>query len=81
MTFDDLTYDQIFAMLLAKGRADKGLLQPFKNYALSDTQRLQAVFRMAVGSTNLEPPKGDPGGCICPTGGIHGACPVHGDLV
>lgn len=79
MTFDELTYDQIFTMLVGKARNDKNLTQPWKNYALSDTQRLHAVFRMAVTTTTTStPPKGDPAACICPVGGATNDCPVHG---
>jgi len=80
-----MNYDQIITDLVEAIKADKSLMQPFKNYATSDLLRVQAVVRMANQTTLLEPPidavKGfDKPDCSCPEGAIDVHCPIHGPI-
>lgn len=68
-------------------RADKTMVQPYKNYALSDALRLEAVIEKGLGTTMRKPPEDmvitNPqvalGNCICTPGQKPAAhCPVHG---
>jgi hypothetical protein len=70
-------------------KADKTMAQPYKNYAISDALRLQAVIERGVGTTNQKPPDGinldkppermAEGGCTCdPNQKPFVNCPVHG---
>lgn len=83
-----MIYDQIITDLVEAIKADKLLMQPFKNYAVSDLLRVQAVVRMARQTTNQKPPedavanvKKEFGLCICPEGAIDKNCPRHGTAV
>lgn len=64
---------------------DKSLMQPYKNYAISDAKRLHALIRMAGSSTQLEPPVGTQLGinpvCSCPAGGLRKTCAIHGEKI
>ena len=71
-------------------KEDKGCAQPFRNYALKELET--AILWIAKGHhmTNMKPPGEMESGstrtiqhdtvCICPPGGIHAKCPVHGTM-
>lgn len=62
-------------------KADKTLAQPWKNYAMSDAMRLQAVIAMAGQAPASQHPATSHG-CIClPGQKAQASCPVHGLLV
>lgn len=76
-----MNYDLEITRLVAAIKDDKTLVQPFKNYAMSDAQRLQAVIRMAKTTANITPPAGTSSTasqCICSIGVRDTRCPVHG---
>jgi hypothetical protein len=73
--------------LLDALQADKTMAQPWKNYAISDARRLQALIEIGLSTTNRVPPPDLPqpkvevasNGCMCPPGGKRNVnCPVHG---
>lgn len=73
--------------LIVDLKADKSIAQPWKNYAISDASRLQAVIEQGKRSTNQTPPpevaaqaqRGAVDGCICTPGKKASVnCPVHG---
>lgn len=87
-----MNYDQAITDLVEAIKADKALVQPFKNYATSDLLRVQAVVRMAKQTTQQQAPvelktTGASGiaamqsHCWCPIGAVDNACPVHGNSV
>lgn len=68
-------------------KAEKSMAQPWKNYAVSDAIRLQAVIAQGLSSSNQKPPPeflhknegAAVAGCTCVPGqkaSVH--CPVHG---
>lgn len=70
--------------LITALKADKQMAQPYKNFAVSDAIRLQAVINQGMRVTNMVPPAGalpdQPATCICPpTGGRRVDCPQHGN--
>lgn len=80
-----MNYDEIITNLVEAIKADKSLIQPFKNYAASDLLRVQAIVRMAKQTSLLEPPIDavtgfDNPDCTCPSGAIDKQCPIHGPI-
>lgn len=83
-----MDYDQTINEMVGSLQSDKTLMQPYKNYAVSDARRLQAVIRMAKTTTNIKPPEDMPAPagrfpsprpetCTCPPLAIDPKCPVH----
>lgn len=72
---------QLVQSLIEALDADKTMLQPYKNYALSDAKRLQALIEYNPTPKPTVPahPATTSGGCICTLGQkAHASCPVHG---
>lgn len=64
-------------------KADKGIVQPWRNKAIARMEEAQAFIRMGLTTTYQQPPQGATVSqtftCICPTGGIRRDCPMHGE--
>ncbi len=83
-----MNYDQTISELLATIKADKTIIQPWRNKAHARLEEAQAFIRMGRTSTNIQPPPGqrilasdEPNtDCICLVGAIATDCPVHGLL-
>lgn len=92
-----MNYDHELQRLITAIKADKSIVQPWKNYALKHLYEAQAHLRMGLTTTNMSVPAGtivytytasspgnevtgsqEYGDCICPPGGKHKECPVHG---
>lgn len=79
-----MNYDEQITAMIAAIKADKDLMQPYKNYAVADAHRLQAVIRMARTTTMQKPPEGSygnpkPDQCICGSNVVaNPRCPIHG---
>jgi hypothetical protein len=75
----------IMQHLIDELKADKQMAQPYRNYAVSDAIRLQAVIRQGMVTTNMVMPSGaisdsqQNGSCICPPAGRRVDCPIHGN--
>lgn len=76
-----MNYDQVITDMQAAIKADKSLMQPWKNYASKELSIAQALIRMGKTSTSLKPPEGqsidEPLQCICPIGAVDRNCPIH----
>src|SRR5256885_8922242 len=88
---DNMHYDQYIQELVDVLKADKSIVQPWRNYAIKHFQEGLADVHMGKATTNREPVEYDvsyPGGkdgealytpkCTCPPGGIKRTCPLHG---
>jgi len=64
-------------------KADKSIVQPWRNYALKHLQEALAEIRMGLTTSNAKPDEpADPivqTFCTCPAGGRRRDCPAHGD--
>lgn len=78
---------QLIQALISALDADKTMLQPYKNYALSDAKRLQALIEYDPVRPATAPSSGtlmsqtmpSASGCICTPGQkAHASCPAHG---
>lgn len=73
----------IMQSLIDALKADKTIAQPYRNFAVSDAIRLQAVISTGRTITTKVMPAGaisetsDP--CICPPAGRRVDCPIHGN--
>ena len=90
-----MNYDHELQRIITAIKADKGIVQPWRNKALARLQEVQAFIHEGQHTSNLKPPEGteltsygtaklpnvlEGRECICPAGGIHRRCPVHGEL-
>jgi len=83
-----MNYDQTISDLLATIKADKSIIQPWRNKAFARLEEAQAFIRMGRTSTNIQPPPGQRilasdelnAGCTCPIGAIATDCQEHGLL-
>lgn len=76
-----MNYDQQITAIIDAMKTDKAIAQPWKNYATSDLLRVQAIIRMGLTTTNMQPPAGTPTTarqCTCTIGVMSPNCPVHG---
>lgn len=86
-------YDAALNDLIEHIKADKGIVQPWRNKAVARMEEAMAFIRMGLSTTNREAPSdntetkdyyssfvntGPATTCNCPTGGIRRDCPVHG---
>lgn len=87
-----MDYDSTINELVGSLQSDKSLMQPYKNYAVADARRLQAVIQMARTTTRQTPPPDMPSdanrfpvpkieSCTCKSMEIDPKCPVHGQAV
>ena len=80
-----MDYDAAITEIVDVLKADKAVVQPWKNYALKAANEMQAFVRMGLTTTNRQPPdapvfpRPKPIGCIC-TDDMppRRDCPVHG---
>ena len=75
-----MNYDQQITNLINDLKTNTDVIQPYKNYAVSDLLRVQAVIRMGKTTSNLTPPTNDQT-CTCPFPGRDVNCLVHGNNV
>ena len=60
-------------------KADKSIIQPWRNDAIAQLRRAKAFIRMGLTSTNRTDLPSDPEPtCTCPEGGTRKSCPLHG---
>lgn len=86
-----MNYDQEITKLINEIKADKSIIQPWRNKAAARLEEVQAFVRMGRGTSNLQAPfpvhpgqingrvQGCNGNCdLSPNGLVDGNCPVHG---
>lgn len=75
-------------------KEDKGCAQPYRNYAAKELETAILWIDKGHHMTNMKPPgelesgstrtswheTDEPIVCICPAGGVHAKCPVHGTM-
>ncbi len=75
-----MTYDQKITDLLAEIKADKSVIQPWRNKAVARIEEAQAFVRMGKTSTSASVPNESV--CTCPMEGvIDKNCPLHGSMM
>src|SRR5438270_836185 len=76
---DNMHYDQYIQELVDVLKADKSIVQPWRNYAIKHFQEGLADVHMGKTTTNRELDGNLPETtCTCPPGGIKRTCPLHG---
>lgn len=85
-----MNYLEVLDELCAYLGQDKGITQPYRNYAVSDAKRLMAVIKMGMTTTNLSAPSesdmlaSDDNLCTCRKDqngnliALRKSCPTHG---
>lgn len=75
-----MNYDQQINNLAESIKADKSIIQPWRNKAVARLEEVQAFVRMGSTSTNMPMPAGmeDHAACTCPLGAVDKSCVVHG---
>lgn len=79
-----MNYDQQITKLIMDVKADKAIIQPWRNKATARLEEAQAFIRMGKHSSNQMPPEGQRidanTACTCPIGANATDCPQHGLL-
>lgn len=81
MNTDHIRY--IITML----KEDKSCAQPWRNKAIARLEEAKVFIEQGHRITNVSPPGGMESAtytgkdCICPQGGFHKDCPLHGTMV
>lgn len=77
-------YDLALNDIIEHIKADKGIVQPWRNYAIKHLMEAQAHICKGLSTApahlvQMAEHEGAPvmGVCICPEGGRHKNCPVH----
>ena len=70
-----MNYDEAVQQVIAVIKADKRIVQPWRNKAVARMEEAQAFVRMGLSTTYEQPSEPV---CTCPDGGIARRCPVHG---
>lgn len=84
-----MNYQSEIERIKAALKADKAIIQPWRNKAMSQLENAQAfirsgnelTYRQQDGRVDGNAPVAAAGQCICKPGMIARACPVHGDAV
>ena len=82
-----MNYDEQILALITAAKADKSIIQPWRNKAAARLEEAQAFIRMGKGSTNLPMPPDVATDTLCTcrkneVGSIvalRKSCPVHGE--
>jgi hypothetical protein len=85
-----LNYDKLINDLVEAIKADKAIIQPWRNKAVARLEESQAFVRMGRSSSSRQGEltynqvvatenNFNHAGCICPTGAVANECPVHGE--
>ena len=70
-----MDYDQSIQEIISVLKADKSVIQPWRNYAIKHLMEAQAHICKGLSTTYREPEQRV---CTCPEGGMRKDCPVHG---
>ena len=80
-----MSYDEEIQTLIDAIKADKAIVQPWRNYAIKHLMETQAHIRMGKTTTHRSPDEPAPmqfaapkPTCICTEMGRRKDCPVHG---
>jgi hypothetical protein len=74
-----VNYDQEITDLVGAIKADKSIIQPWRNKATARLEEAQAFVRMGKTSSSLKAETMAEIGCICTALGRRKDCPIHGD--
>lgn len=71
-----MNYDSSIQSLIASIKEDKSIVEPWRNKAQA---RLEEVLAFIDRGKKITYREHDGPTCICPEGGTHRKCPVHGE--
>lgn len=79
-----MNYDSEINKLAEAIKADKSIVQPWRNKAVARLEESQAFVRMGKSTSTLRTESNPVGptdfadACTCPSGALDTTCPVHG---
>ena len=73
-----MDYNRNISELIEAIKADKSILQPWRNKAIARVEEAQAFVRMGLTSTTRTADQvSSDKSCTCPVGAIRSDCPIH----